>query len=228
MRLVSTVVPQGSIVGPLLFNISINDIIKASSKFAFILYADDTTLNSTLDSFGNDTEEIQNSIISVLKRVLLDVNKLCLNLSKSKFMLFQMPQERVPNLLFNIDRMHIEQVTEFNFLGLIIVSNLNWNAHLNAISTKISRIIGLLHKLKYIFPKQVLHSLYNSLIMPHLNYSLLAWGIKSHKIEQLQKKAIRVLYSKSLIAHTEPLFIKINQPKLSDLYTCQLLKLYYR
>ena len=139
-----------------------------------------------------------------------------------------MPQKRVPNLLFNIDRMHIEQlVTEFNFLGLMIDSNLNWRAHLNAISTKISRIIGLLHKLKYIFPKQVLRSINNSLNMPHLN-SLLAWGIKSHKIEQLQKKAIRVLYSKSLIVHTEPLFIKMNQPKLSDLYTCQLLKLYYR
>ena len=131
-------------------------------------------------------------------------------------------------LLDSIDRMHIEQVTEFNFLGLIIDSNLNWKAHLSAIGNKISRVIGLLRKLKYIFPKQVLHSIYNSLIMPHLNYSLLAWGIKSHKIEQLQKKAIRVLYSKSPIAHTEPLFIKMNQTKLSDLYTCQLLKLYYK
>ena len=56
MKQVSTGVPQGSIVGPLLFNICINDIVKASSKFAFILYADDTTLNSTLDLFGNDTE----------------------------------------------------------------------------------------------------------------------------------------------------------------------------
>ena len=122
--------------------------------------------------------------------------------------------------------MHIEQVTEFNFLGLILDSNLNWKAHLSAISSKISREIGLLHKLKYIFPKQVLHSIYNSLIIPHMNYSLLAWGIKSHK--KLQKKAIRVLYSKSPIAHTEPLFIKMNQSKLSDLYTCQLLKLYYK
>ena len=123
MNQVSTGVPQGSIVGPLLFNICINDIAKASSKFAFILYADDTTLNSTLDLLGNDTEEIQNSIISELKKVFkwLDVNKLRLNVSKSKFMLFQMPQKRVPHLLFSIDRMHIEQVTEFNFLGLIMV-----------------------------------------------------------------------------------------------------------
>ena len=68
MKQVSNGVPQGSIVGPLLFNICINDIVKASSKFAFILYADDTTLNSTLDLFGNDTEEIQNSIISELKK----------------------------------------------------------------------------------------------------------------------------------------------------------------
>ena len=93
MRLVSTGVPKGSIVGPLLFNICINDIVKACSKFAFILYADDTTLTSTLDSFGNDTDEIQNSTLSELKRIFkwLDVNKLCLNLSKAKFMFFQMP-----------------------------------------------------------------------------------------------------------------------------------------
>ena len=63
MKPVLTGVPQGSIIGPLLFNIFINDIVKASQKFAFILYADDTTLNSTLDSLGNDPEEIQNSIV---------------------------------------------------------------------------------------------------------------------------------------------------------------------
>ena len=72
-----------------------------------------------------------------------------------------MPQKRVPPLLFRIDKMHIEQVTEFNFLGLIIDSNLNWKAHLSAIGTKTSRVIGLLQKIKYIFPKQVLHSIYN-------------------------------------------------------------------
>ena len=63
--------------------------------------------------------------------------------------------------------------------------------------------------------------------MPHLNYSLLAWGTKSQKIELLQRKALGVLYSKSPIAHTASLYITMKQPKLSNLCTCNLLKLYW-
>ena len=74
--------------GPLLFNILINDIVMASQKFNFILYADDTTLNSTLDCFGNGEDEIQISITTELQNLFkwLDVNKLCLNTAKSKYM----------------------------------------------------------------------------------------------------------------------------------------------
>ena len=107
MKQVLTGVPQGSIIGPLLFNIFINNIVKACDKFAFILYADDTTLNSTLDCFGRNTDEIENLITYELQKVFkwLDVNKLCLNVSKSKFMLFQMPQKNVSQLSFNINEM---------------------------------------------------------------------------------------------------------------------------
>ena len=86
-----------------------------------------------------------------------------------------MPQKRVPQLSFNIEGLHIKQVYEFNFLSLIIDANLNWKAHLNVIGIKVSRTIGLLHKLKYIFPKQVLHSIYNS--YNHAALKLFAFGM---------------------------------------------------
>ena len=138
-----------------------------------------------------------------------------------------MPQN-IPLLSFNINGLNMEYVTEFNFLGLIFDSNLNWKAHINFISVKIGGVIGLLHRLKFLFPKQILFSIYNSLILPHMSYSLLDWGTQCNKIELLQKKAVRVPFSTFKIAHTEPILKKMNQLKLTDMYTYNFLKLYYK
>ena len=95
MKQVLTGVPQGSIIGPLLFNIFINDIIKTCNKFAFVLYADDTTLNSTLDCFGKNTDEIENSITYELQKVFkwFDVNKLCLKYQNQNLCYFICPKK---------------------------------------------------------------------------------------------------------------------------------------
>ena len=84
----------------------------------------------------------------------------------------------------------------------------------------------MLHRLKFVFLKQILFSVLP--IFPHISYSLLAWGTQCNKIELLQKKAVRVLFFKSSIAHTKPIFKRMNQLKLTDMYTCNFLKLYYK
>ena len=145
-----------------------------------------------LESFGQDAMEIQKTIVSELQNIFkwLDVNRLCLNVAKSKFMLFYMPQKEIAQLTFNINGMVIEHVKEFNFLGLILDSNLNWTAHLKAIGSTISRVIGLLRKLKYIFPTYIFCSIYKTLILPHLNYSLLTWGNKCIKLNYYRRKPL--------------------------------------
>ena len=97
------------------------------------MYADDTTLNSTLDCHGTTTDEIESSIVNELQKIFkwLAVNRLCLNVAKSKFMLCHMPQKIIPNLTFDFNGVHIEQVNEFNYLGLLIDCNLNWKVHIH-------------------------------------------------------------------------------------------------
>ena len=90
-----------------------------------------------------------------------------------------------------INNVEIERVTHFNILGLVLHSHLNWKKHLDHISLKLSKIIGILHRLKSTYPETVLLMLYNTLIVPHLTYCLLSWGSllsDNHCIHVLKKR----------------------------------------
>ena len=127
-------IPQGSVLRPLLFNILINDIHKATSKFKVIMYADDTTLVSHLENFGplidiNTLEQELNREISKVNPWLLS-NKLLLIVAKSKFMIFFKHPRTIPKLSISINGNPVEQVTNFNFLGITLDQNIKWNVHI--------------------------------------------------------------------------------------------------
>ena len=118
-------------------------------KFNFNLYAVDTTLNSTLESVDDTVDGIQLSILIELQKACkwLGLNQLCLNVVKSKFMLFHVSKNLIPNYQFDLNGSPIEYVHALNFLGLTIDSNLSLKLYISIVGSKISRVIGLLHKL---------------------------------------------------------------------------------
>jgi hypothetical protein len=115
------------------------------------------------------------------------INKLSLNIGKTKYMLFHSPQRKMPNLNIEINTNKVEKLDHFNFLGLEIDTHLNWNTHIKKISGKILCLIGIISRFKYLLPQYVLQTIYTTLIVPHFNYCLLIWGCNMDKIIKLLK-----------------------------------------
>ena len=234
-NLISTGVPQGSILGPLLFIIYMNDIAKVTTKFHFTLYADDTSLIEPLCTF-TDTISNRNSISeeinSELQKIFdwLSVNKLSLNVKKTKMMVFHHRQcniqDKIPNL--HLDGIPIERVKQFNFLGIVLDEHMTWNAHTNKVACNIARTIGTLKRLKRFMPLSILKTLYNALILPHLSYGILTWGSKSNRLIKLQKWALRTISNSKYNAHTDPVFKKLGLLKIQDIYKSSALKLHFK
>ena len=113
------------------------------------------------------------------------------------------------------------------FPGSTINNKLNWNSHINKVTNKISKTVGILNKLRSFLPSGVLQTIYNTLILPHMIYGILAWGRHTKVIHKIKKRAIRIIAASKYNAHTEPLFKQLNLLKACDICKLQELKCYH-
>ena len=188
-------VPQGSILGPLLFIIYINDIPETAIFAKFILYADDANIILTADTIDAISCQLAILIENLVKWV--KSNGLALNLKKTKYMIFSQTKNiDLPSPLI-IEKTAIERKSGTRFLGVIIDESLNWTKHINTVLSKMSRYVGIMYKIKKYLPVTARLQIYHSFVQSHLNYCSLVWGFTcKSNIEALfskQKKGLRAV-----------------------------------
>ncbi len=224
-------VPQGSVLGPLLFIIYSNDIPSSLSQSKAIMFADDTTIYHS----GKNIIELFNVVNNDLNKLTdwFRANKLSLNIGKTNYIIFNNTKHMVfdNNLNLILDNQKLQNVDSTKFLGIIIDKHLNWTEHIKHIKVKMARGTYAINSLKFIIPIKLLKVIYHSIIHSYLTYGILLWGsatqTKLKPLETAQKRAIRSIGKLKYNDPSLPMFKQLEIIKLTEIYKTQLNSLMY-
>lgn len=210
LELIDLGVPQGSVLGPLLFLIYLNDISLLPLKGELRLYADDSAL------LYKDMNAVQNDKNLTTDLLLLAdyfrINKLSLNINKSKIINVKNSSNSAPNRLINTKMAFpsIETTSEYKYLGILVDNRLNWGSHINSILLKLNKITGVICKIKHRVPQDTLLLIYNSLFHSVISYLTMVWGSATNnlinKVQVAQNRILKIIFHLPMRSHSVNLY----------------------
>ena len=166
-------VPQGSILGPLLFILYMNDIFYVSSTAKLVLYADDTNIFFTSRDLIADCNIINTELIKINQ--WFEINQLSLNCKKTNYMLFTNERQNY-NINLKTGQNVLNQVNSTKFLGVFIDSKLSWNIHIQSLNNKVTKSLAVLYKVRKLLSPHWKLKLYKTFVLPLINYCNIVWG----------------------------------------------------
>ena len=229
-QLIKCGVPQGSILGPLLFLVFINDFCIVCKSTEPVLFADDTNRFSS----GSNASSLQDGVNNDLAIIAewLKVNKLSLNIKKTHFMCFSAKNKPSPCISLQIDGEALAEVDKSKFLGVIIDNKLSWKDHISFVCRKVARGIGVIIKARKVLHSESMKCLYYSFIYPYMIYCNQVWGSACKtNIEPLlilQKRVMRIILGVHPRSPSEPLFITLKFLSFENIFRYLIGRLMYR
>ena len=227
-------VPQGSILGPLLFLIYVNDLSQASQILDPIMFADDTNLFYSHSEIKTLFETVNCELENINQ--WFKANKLSLNIDKTNYTLFHKNsiKDKIPLKMptLKIGSKIIKKTSFIKFLGVMLDENISWKNHIKTVENKLAKNIGLLYRAKQFLDEKSLKTIYFSYIHSFLNYANIAWAsthfTKLKTINYKQKQAVRIVFDEDRLCHSRPLLKNLNALNVYQINLFQQLNLMHK